>query len=125
MYVILPVSMKSIRSKTAEKKWQHRFPHYKSMGIYSNAQGQLTPQSGVGSGLTSNSSEISRMSLLPASIKRSDLKQPRKSGNTVSPIITVWELSVAMETRVLIKSGPKPNAALPRGPHPDDASHKI
>ena len=26
------------------------------------------------------------------------------------PIITLWELSVAMETRVLIRSGPKPNA---------------
>ena len=29
------------------------------------------------------------------------------------PIITLWELSVAMETRVLIQSGPKPNAANP------------
>ena len=27
-----------------------RFPHYKSMGIFSDAQGQLTPQSLVGSG---------------------------------------------------------------------------
>ena len=31
----------------------------------------------------------------------------------VFPIITLWELSVAMETRVLIRSGPKPNAANP------------
>ena len=31
----------------------------------------------------------------------------------VFPIITQWELSVAMETRVLIRSGPKPNAANP------------
>ena len=29
------------------------------------------------------------------------------------PIITLWELSVTMETRVLIRSGPKPNAAFP------------
>ena len=28
------------------------------------------------------------------------------------PIISLWELSVAMETRVLIRSGPKPYAAL-------------
>ena len=35
-----------------------RFPHYKSMGIYSNAQGQLTPQSMVKSDQISNSSEI-------------------------------------------------------------------
>ena len=27
------------------KKWQHRFSHYKSMGIFSDAKGQLTPQS--------------------------------------------------------------------------------
>ena len=26
----LPASLKSIRSKTAEKKWQHRFSHYKN-----------------------------------------------------------------------------------------------
>ena len=32
---------------------------------------------------------------------------------TFSPIITLWELSVAMDTRVLIRSGPKPNAAFP------------
>ena len=29
------------------------------------------------------------------------------------PIITQWELSVAMETRVLIGPGPKPNATFP------------
>ena len=31
---------------------------------------------------------------------------------TFFPIITLWELSVAMETRVLIRSGPKPNGQL-------------
>ena len=31
----------------------------------------------------------------------------------VFPIITLWELSVAMETRVPIRSGPKHNAAFP------------
>ena len=30
---------------------------------------------------------------------------------TFSPIITLWELSVAMDTRVPIRSGPKPNVA--------------
>ena len=28
----------------------------------------------------------------------------------VFPIVSLWELSVAMETRVLIRPGPKPNA---------------
>ena len=31
----------------------------------------------------------------------------------ISPIITQWELSVAMQTRVLIRPGPKPNATFP------------
>ena len=33
--------------------------------------------------------------------------------DNIFPIITQWELSVAMETRVLIRSGPKPNATFP------------
>ena len=69
------------------------------MGIFSDTQGQLTPQSVVGTGQISNSSEFSCISLLSASMKRKDEKQPRKSGDTVYAIIT---LSVAMETRDLI-----------------------
>ena len=53
-------------------------------------------------------------------------KQPRKvveiPDDTVFPIITLWEVSVAMETRVLIRSAPKLNVALP---DPNDASDKI
>ena len=29
-----PASMKCIQSRTAEKKWQHRFSHYKSMDFF-------------------------------------------------------------------------------------------
>ena len=47
-----------------------RFSHYKSMGIFPDAQGQLTPQSLVRSGRISNSSEILWMSSLPASMKK-------------------------------------------------------
>ena len=36
-----------------------------------------------------------------------------ESRHKVFPIIIQWELSVAMETRVLIRSGPKPNAINP------------
>ena len=66
----LPESIKRIRSKTAEKNWQHRFSHYKSMEIFSDAKGQLTPQSVVESRRTSNSSGLSSMPLLPACLKR-------------------------------------------------------
>ena len=36
--------------KTAEKTWRLRFSHFKSMGIFSDAQGQLTPYLVVRSG---------------------------------------------------------------------------
>ena len=35
------------------------------------------------------------------------IKIKRQSGHNIFPIISLWELSVAMETRVLIRSGPK------------------
>ena len=31
---LLPASLKKIWSKTTEKRWLHRFPHYKSMGAF-------------------------------------------------------------------------------------------
>ena len=67
------------------------------MGIFPDAQGQLTPLSLVRS---------ARMKKIRSKIKAPDCSQDY-------PIITLWELSVAMETRVLIQSGPKPNAGFP------------
>ena len=46
------------------------FSHYKSMRIFPDAQGQLTPQSLVPSGRISNSSEMLWMFSLPASMKK-------------------------------------------------------
>ena len=46
------------------------FPHYKYMGIFSDAQGQLTPQSLVESGRNLNSSGILWLSSLAASMKK-------------------------------------------------------
>ena len=46
------------------------FPHYKSMRIFPDAQGQLTTQSLVRSGRISNSSEMLLMFSLPASMKK-------------------------------------------------------
>ena len=46
------------------------FLHYKSIGIFPDAQGHLTPQSLIRSGRISNSSEISWLSLLPARLKK-------------------------------------------------------
>ena len=75
----LPASMKRIRSKTAEKMWWRSFPHYKSMGIFSDAQGQLTLLSVVGSGRISNSCKLLCMSSLPASMKRNRSKTVEKT----------------------------------------------
>ena len=62
--------MKKIQSKMKELECLQDFPHYKSMGIFSDAQGQLTPQSLVESGRNSNLSGILWLSSLPESMKR-------------------------------------------------------
>ena len=46
----LPARMRLIDSKTKELECSQDFSHYKSMGIFPDAQRQLTPQSLVRSG---------------------------------------------------------------------------
>ena len=66
----LPARMRMIDSKKKELECSQDFSHYKSMGIFPDAQGQLTPQSLVRSGRISNSSEMLWMFSLPASVKK-------------------------------------------------------
>ena len=66
----LPARMRMIDLKMKELECSQYFSHYKSMGIFPDAQGQLTPQSLVRSGRISNSSEMLWMFLLPASMKK-------------------------------------------------------
>ena len=66
----LPARMRIIDSKMKELECSQDFSHYKSMGIFSDAQGQLTPQSLVQSRRISNSSEMLWMFSLPASMKK-------------------------------------------------------
>ena len=54
----LPARMRMIKSKLKELECSKDYSHYKSMGIFPDAQGQLTPQSLVRSGRISNSSEM-------------------------------------------------------------------
>ena len=54
----LPARMRMIESNMKELECSQDFSHYKSMGIFPDAQGQLTPQSLVRSGQISNSSEM-------------------------------------------------------------------
>ena len=114
MHVLITCKYEKDPIKTAEKMRWHSFPHYKSMGIFYDAQGQLTLLSVVRSGQISNSWKLLCMSSLPASIKRIRSKTGEKTWwRPFPPIITLWELSVAIETRVLTWSAPKPNAAFP------------
>ena len=55
---LLPARVKMIESKMKELECSQDFSHYKYMGIFPDAQGQLTPQSLVRSGRISNSSEM-------------------------------------------------------------------
>ena len=66
----LPARMRMIDSKMKELECSQDFSHYKSMGIFPDPQGQLTPQSLVRSGRISNSSEMLWMFSLPASMKK-------------------------------------------------------
>ena len=67
---ILPARIRMIKSKMKELESSQDFPHYKSMGIFPDDQGHLTPQSLVRSGQISNSSEMLLMFSLPAGMKK-------------------------------------------------------
>ena len=40
---LLPASIDMIGSETIKKSWKHHFPYYKSMGVFLDVQGQMTP----------------------------------------------------------------------------------
>ena len=67
---LLPARMRMIESKMKEQECSQCFSHNKSMGIFPDAQGQLTPQSLVRSGRISNLFEMVWMFSLPASMKK-------------------------------------------------------
>ena len=67
---LLPARIRMIDSKMKELECSQDFSNYKSMGIFPDTQGQLTPQSLVRSGRISNSSEMLWMFSLPASMKK-------------------------------------------------------
>ena len=60
---LLPTVMKMIHTKIKELECSQDFSHYKSLGIFPDAQGQLTTQSLVESGPNLNLFEILWLSL--------------------------------------------------------------
>ena len=91
----LPAKMKKIQLKMKALDCSHDFSHYKSMGIFPDAQGQLTPQSLVRSGRISNSFEILWLSSLPASMKKIQSKMKALEWTQHFPH---YNSMVAMET---------------------------
>ena len=72
--VLLSARMKKIHPKMKVLEWSQNFSHNESMGIYPDAQGQLTHKSLVGYCRISNPFEILWLSLLPARIMRTNQK---------------------------------------------------
>ena len=62
--------MKKIQLKIKALERSQDFSHYKSIGIFPDAQGQVTLQSMVRSGQISNSSKTLWLSSLPAKMKK-------------------------------------------------------
>ena len=61
--VLLSARMKIIHPIMKVLEWSQHFSHYKSMGIFPNAQGQVTHKSLVGSCQISNPFEILWLSM--------------------------------------------------------------
>ena len=113
---LLPIRMKMIHTKMKELEWSQHFSHYKSMGIFPDAQGQVTQQSVFQFGRISNSSVMFWLSLLPASMKK---------------ILSKMKVQVCSQDFPVSCHGnqssnpiwPKTECSL--SPHPNDASDKI
>ena len=67
---LLPVRMRKIHSKMKVLEWSQHISHWKSMQIFYDAHGKLTPKSEVGSTLNSNSCKLQWLSLLPTRMKK-------------------------------------------------------
>ena len=83
------------------------FPHFKSMGKFFIAQGQVTLKRMNWPGPNSNLTEILCLSRIPANLEELRLKLKALPPGQHFPIISLWDLFVAMVTTVLNKPVPK------------------
>ena len=104
--VLLPARMKKIHREMKALEWSKHFSHYKSMGIFTDAQGQLTHKSLVISYHNLNPSEILWLSLFPSRIGNNQSKMKELEWSQDFPHYNPMGLSVAMKTRVLILFNP-------------------
>ena len=82
----LHARMRMIELKVKELECSRDFSHYKSMGVFLDAQGQLTPQSFVRSGRMLNSSKMLWMSSFPTSMKKIRSNEGARVFTTFSPL---------------------------------------
>ena len=80
--------MKRIRLKLKALEWSQHFSHYNSMGIYPNAQGQVTHKSLVGCCRISNPSVILCVSLLPTRMEKIQSKIKNEGARVVTTLFT-------------------------------------
>ena len=83
---LLPARIKKIHWKMKAQEWSQGFCHFMSMGIFSNAQGQLTHKSFVGYCPISNPSKILWLSSFPARIKKCQSKLKELEWSNYNPI---------------------------------------
>ena len=113
----LPASLKLIWLKVNVLSSGQHVLLYKSMGKYFISQGWITPKSIV----RTISPRFFGCPRYLQVCRRSDKKWSRYPPDNIFPIIRLWELLIAMETRVLIQSAPKPYDAF----HPPNWCYAI
>ena len=72
--LLLSARMKKIQLKMKTLEWSQHFSHYKSMGNFPDAQGQITHKSLVGSCHILDSSENLCVSLMPVRLRKIESK---------------------------------------------------
>ena len=78
---LVSARMKKIHQKIKTLEWSQHFSHYKSMGIFPDAQGQLTHMSLVIFCQISNPSRFLWLSLFPPRIKNNSPKMKELEGS--------------------------------------------
>ena len=103
MHVLVPASIKRIRSKTTEKRWRH---HDMSIENLICPEGYVTPKCLIRSSQNSNSSEILWLSWLSASLMKIQSKMNKLPWRHHFPIISPCEIFRCSRAANSIVSGP-------------------
>ena len=92
----LPANMKRIRLRTAEKKWRHRFSHYKPMGIFSKRS--RAANSPVGGPIRPKFELVRDLMHVIVTCKYEEERMKSSREKVKTPFFPIMTLSVTMET---------------------------